>query len=197
MIAIRGFSSPLAVAVAELLPEGEQITVVGRGETVTRGERHLFCQGIMTPRQIAKQSKDEIARSFWVNAGEIIRQCDIIFDKNQLARICLIGSESGFEWSHDGAYAAAKAALHRYVETKRLLSAAQQLVCVAPSIISDGAMTLRRDDTENLAARMAAHRKQRFLTCADVARLIHHVLYVDEGYLSGVVIRLNGGQHTE
>lgn len=196
MICIRGASSPLAAAVSELLPEGEQITVAGRGETITRGERHLFCQGILTPKPIVRQSKEEIARSFWVNAGEIIRQCDIIFDKNPLARVCVVGSESGFAWSYDGAYAAAKAALHRYVETKKLLSPVQQLVCVAPSIIADGGMTMRREDFDNLAEKARSHPKLRFLTCAEVARLIHHVLYVDEGYLSGVVIRLNGGQHT-
>ena len=196
MICIRGYSSPLAKAVAELLPPAETLTVVGRGETITRGERHLFCQGIMTPKPISRQSKDEITRSFWVNAGEIIRQCDMILENNDGARVCVIGSESGFAWSYDGAYAAAKASLHRYVETKKLRTPQQQLVCIAPSIISDGGMTLRREDTEVLATKGNAHPKGRFLTCAEVARLIHHVLYVDEGYLSGVVIRMNGGLHT-
>lgn len=196
MICIRGASSPLAVAVSELLPEGEQITVVGRGETVTRGERHLFCQGILTPRPIENQSQQEISKSFWVNAGEIIRQCDLIIENNRDARICLIGSESGFAWSYDGAYAAAKAALHKYVETKRIRWHNQQLICIAPSIIGDGGMTLRRGDGDKLVEREQRHPKKRFLTCAEVAKLIYHVLYVDEGYLSGVVIRMNGGQHT-
>ena len=196
MICIRGYSSPLAAAVAELLPEGEAITVVGRGETITRGERHLFCQGILTPKLIEKQSQEQIAKSFWVNAGEIIRQCEIIFEKNDAARVCVIGSESGFVWSYDGAYAAAKAALHRYVETKRLRTPKQQLVCIAPSIIEDGGMTVRRTDTEVLATKGNAHPKGRFLTCAEVAKLIYHVLYIDEGYLSGVVLRMNGGGHT-
>lgn len=196
MICIRGYSSPLAAAVAELLPESETLSIAGRGETITRGERHLFCQGVLTPKPIRKQSKEEIAKSFWVNAVDIIQQCDLIFEKNDAARICVIGSESGFSWSFDGAYAAAKAALHTYVETKRLRTPMQQLICVAPSIISDGGMTTRRADTENLASREGAHPKGRFLTCAEVAKLIHHVLYVDEGYLSGVVIRMNGGKHT-
>lgn len=196
MICIRGYSSPLAAAVAELLPASETLSIAGRGETITRGERHLFCQGVLTPKPITKQSKVEIANSLWVNAGEIIRQCDMIFENNDIARVCVIGSESGFSWSYDGAYAASKAALHRYVETKRLRTPEQQLICIAPSIISDGGMTARRADKDNLATRETAHPKGRFLTCAEVAKLIHHVLYVDEGYLSGVVIRLNGGFHT-
>ena len=195
MICIRGYSSPLAAAVAELLPASETLSIAGRGETITRGERHLFCQGVMTPKLIGKQSKEEIAKSFWVNAVDIIQQCDLIFEKNDTARICVIGSESGFSWSYDGAYAASKAALHRYVETKRLRTAQQQLVCIAPTIISDGAMTLRRTDLESLADRATKHPKGRFLTCAEVARWVHFVLYQDDGYGSGMVIRLNGGSH--
>lgn len=197
MIAIRGHSSPLAQALVRLLPEGEQIRVVGRDSNITGAERHLFCQGTLTPETIGRQSKDEIQRSFWGNFADVARQCDEIFETNDSARVCVIGSESGFSWSYDGAYAAAKAGLHLYVETKRLRAAAQQLICIAPSIIADGGMTMRREDSENLKAREAAHRKGRFLTCHEVAKLIHHVLYVDDGYLSGVVLRMNGGQHAQ
>ncbi|MFS2208487.1 hypothetical protein, partial [Variovorax sp. Varisp36] len=62
---------------------------------------------------------------------------------------------------------------------------------MAPGIIGDAGMTLRRADKHNLMARQMAHRKRRFIEAIEVARLIHFLLYVDQGYLSGIVIRMN------
>ena len=106
----------------------------------------------------------------------------------------MIGSESGFAWGFDGAYAGAKAALHCYVENKPLRPK-QQLVCIAPGIIEDAGMTERRMDKENLEKRRKDHPKHRFLTSDEVAKLAHFLLYVDQGYISNVVIRMNGGDH--
>jgi NAD(P)-dependent dehydrogenase (short-subunit alcohol dehydrogenase family) len=71
----------------------------------------------------------------------------------------------------------------------------QQIVCVSPGIIEDAGMTVRREDRVNLARRRDMHPKRRFLRAIEVARMIHFLLYVDEGYTSGVVIRMNGGAH--
>lgn len=195
-IAIRGFGSRLAQAVIDVLPDGENAVPVERGGCNTTADRHLFCQGVMTPAAIGQQSEQQLAESFIANAASTIRQCDLIIATNDKARICVIGSESGFSWSFDGAYAASKAGLHRYVETKRLRTPDQQLICVAPSIIADAGMTVRRTDRHALASREAAHPKGRFLTCAEVAAWVRFVLYLDRGYASGTVIRINGGQHT-
>ena len=196
MIAIRGFASAIAQSLIDLLPDGEEAVPVERGGTNTAAGRHLFCSGLLVPKTIIQRSAAELGESFMANAGRVIAQCDLIIATNDEARICVIGSESGYSWSFDGAYAAAKAGLHRYVETKRLRTSRQQLVCVAPGIIGDAGMTLRRTDTPNLEQRRLAHPKQRWLTSLEVARLVHHVLYVDEGYLSGIAIRMNGGAHT-
>ena len=180
----------------DFLPPWEQAVPVERGACNTNADRHLFAQGLLTPKTIGQQSGDELAASFIANAASTIRQCDLILATNDKARICVIGSESGFSWSFDGAYAASKAALHRYVETKRLpYPKRQQLICVAPSIIGDSGMTRRREDMANLRQREAEHPKGRFVTMSEVCRLIHHVLYVDDGYLTGAVIRMNGGSH--
>lgn len=195
MLAIRGFGSRLAQAVADLLPPGETAVPVERGDCNSTADRHLFCQGLLTPQTIGMQSEAVIADSFMANAASTIRQCDLVIGVNDRARICVIGSESGFSWSYDGAYAASKAGLHRYVETKTLRTPEQQLICIAPSIIGDAGMTTRRQDQANLVTRETAHPKRRFLTCAEVARWIVFVLYIDTGYASGTVIRLNGGQH--
>lgn len=195
MIAIRGYSSALAQALIALLPDGETAMPVERGGCDTTAERHLFCQGKLTPTPFSEQSAAERAESFHSNAGLTIEQCDLIFAVNPTARVCVIGSESGFAWSFDGAYAAAKAAVHRYVETKRLPKPGQQLICLAPSIIADGGMTLRRDDKQRLGEKAATHPKGRFLTCAEVAKWIRFVLYDSDDYATGVVIRINGGMH--
>lgn len=197
MIAIRGAGSVIVQRLAALLPKGECIVKVDRWEAPPMDAlRYLFCQGLIKPKRITEQTDNEIAESFLVNAGRIIKECDQIIEGNDLARICVVGSESGFVGSFDGAYAVAKAALHCYVETKRLRTPRQQLVCIAPTIIWDAAMTQVRDDLETVEARGRAHPKGRWLTAREVARLIHFCLFVDEGYLSGVVLRFNGGAHT-
>lgn len=179
-----------------MLPAGEEAFPVKRNAALPmEAERYLFSQGLLQPKRMAEQTKIEVLKSFWANAAAVIRACDDIFAANPKARVCIIGSESAFAWSYDGAYAAAKAALHRYVETKRLQSPDQQLICIAPSIIGDAQMTVSRRDHDGLVQRMAAHPKRRWLEAAEVAALVHHCLYVDRGYLSGVVIRLNGGAH--
>lgn len=193
MIYVRGAGSSIADALAEL----HAISPVGRHARMPDdGERYLFCQGLLRQKQIEAQTDDEIAESFMVNAGGIIRDCDRLIDVNPKARICVMGSEAGFSWSYDGAYAAAKAALHRYVETKRLDSPGQQLVCVAPSIIVGTGMTNARNAAGKAAMedRRLLHPKQRWLEPMEVARMVHFLLCVDQGYTTGVVIRMHGGE---
>lgn len=173
-----------------LLPEWEQVVRIDGEPPMC--ERYLLCAGVIRSKTLCEQTQAEIDETFHVNCIRPMQLCDVILAQNENARICVMGSESGVAWSYDGAYAAAKAALHRYVETKKL-SPNQQLVCVAPSIISDTMMTMARKDTENLQRRKDSHPKKRFLTAIEVARLVHFLLYVDEGYLSGQVIRMNGG----
>lgn len=195
MLAIRGYSSRLAQALIGLLPHGEVACPVERGAHQTAADRHLFCQGLLRSEPIGAQTSTDIAEGFMANAARTIMECDLILAVNDAARICIIGSESGFAWSYDGAYAASKAAVHRYVETKRLRTSQQQLICVAPGIIGDARMTARRTDRDRLAKREAEHPKRRFLTCAEVARWVHFVLYEDSGYMTNQVLRLNGGEH--
>jgi NAD(P)-dependent dehydrogenase (short-subunit alcohol dehydrogenase family) len=193
LIAIRGAGSAIARELDGLLPPGEEVRRIERGEGMPLdAQRYLFCQGLMRPKTLTEQTPAEIAESWLVNFAFVARACDRILEANELARICVLGSESGVAWSHDGAYAAAKAALHRYVETKRL-GERQQLVGIAPGIIWDCGMTTRRRDQQRLKELADAHPKVRFLFAVEVARLAHFLLYVDEGYLTGTVIRMHGG----
>jgi len=191
MLAVTGYNSRIVQELKTLLPEGEEIARID--EVIPAADRYLLCAGLLRPKHILEQSPEEIAESMHANCIWPMKLCENIFGLQDNARICIVGSESGFSWSYDGAYAAAKAALHRYVETKKL-KPGQQLVCVAPSIIGDASMTTRRTDVENLEMRRAKHPKRRFLRAIEVARMVHHLLYVDEGYTTGTVIRMNGGK---
>lgn len=196
-LAINGGRSQIARAlVKNWLSPHETVIQVKRGEHMPPDAvRYLFCQGLLTGKAYPDQTEQEIVDGYHVNYTWIANQCDRIFDANARARVCLIGSESGFAGSYDPVYAEAKRQLHLYTENKRLRTPDQQLVCIAPSIIADAGMTIRRKDVADLERRMEAHPKQRFLRADEVAGLIHHVLYIDQGYLSGVTIRMNGGAH--
>jgi|SRR6185503_5637753 len=196
MLAVTGYNSRVIQELRSLLPEGEQVVAIARkGAVMEEVRRFVLCAGLLRPLKLTQQTEEEAAETMEVNCFQPIRLCEHILERFGDARICVIGSESGFAWSYDGAYAAAKAALHRYVETKRL-SPDQQLVCLAPSVIENTGMTLARQDVENLEAKRMANPKRRFLTPMEVAKAIHFLLYVDEGYTTGIVIRMNGGEHT-
>lgn len=193
VIYVRGADSAIAQAVAEL----EAIRPVERGAIPADSEKHLFCVGRILQRRIAQQTELEVETTFRVNCGQVIADCDWLLGINDRARICIVGSEAAFTGSFDGAYSAAKAALHHYVETKRLNHPGQQLVCVAPSIVLDTNMTNARN-AEGRAAmelRRIRHPKGRWLQPIDVARVIHFLLSEGNDYITNTVIRMNGGEH--
>lgn len=196
MLAVTGMRSRIVEELRKLLPPDEEVVGIPGGTDLAdlsnRCQRYFLCAGVLRPKQIWQQSAEELDEGLRVNLITPLRICDLTLRYNDRARIVVMGSESGFSWSYDGAYAAAKAALHRYVETKKLRPH-QQLVAVAPSIISDCGMTERREDVDNLKRRMDAHPKNRFLRAIEVARMVHFLLYVDEGYTTSTVIRMNGG----
>lgn len=197
MIAVRGAGSAIAKALIPLLPKGEIVRAVDRTQAIpTDAARYLFCAGVLHGKAMLAASEDELAETFRVNFTAVARDVDRLIAMNDRARIVVIGSESGFAGSFDAAYAGSKAALHLYVETKRLRTTDQQLVCVAPSIVGDSGMTERRLDRDGLLARERAHPKGRFLRAEEVARLIRFCLYEDAGYLSGTVIRMHGGERS-
>lgn len=189
----RGADSEIARSLQGLT----SVEPVPRGEQMPEGERYLFCTGLIRQARITDQHEEEIADTFLVNAGHVIRECDRLLETNPKARICVVGSESGFKGSFDGAYAAAKAGLHSYVETRRLNYPDQQLVCVAPTCVLNTGMNRRRnaDGVAALEKRRKQHPKRRWLQPMEVARMIHFLLCVDEGYTTNVVIRMNGGEH--
>ena len=155
-------------------------------------DRYVLAAGVMYPKPLADQSFDETATSLAVNLTSVVRVCEHLLEVNPRARICLIGSES-WRGSFDTTYFVAKAGLNAYVERRRLSHPEQQLVVVSPTIIMDSGMTGRRDDLDQVAQRAHASPKQRFLSAAEVARLVHFVLWRDDGMLTNTVVSMNGG----
>lgn len=171
------------------------MVAVPRGEHMPlSASRYLFCQGLLRAKRIEEQSAEEVAESFRVNATDIIAECYRLLLGNYASRICVIGSESGYGGSYDGAYAMAKSMLHSFIEHQPLNDPSQQLVCIAPSIIEDCSMTEQRRDRSVLTEKRAQHQKRRFMRAIEVARLVKFLLYEDEGYLTGTIIRMHGGK---
>jgi NAD(P)-dependent dehydrogenase (short-subunit alcohol dehydrogenase family) len=193
MIAINGMGSTIAQALLPMLPAGEHVVrFTASGVPHLAAARYLFAQGHLEGRGLRQIDRTAEAKTWAVNFTDVAASIDEILDGDSSARICVIGSESGYKGSFDMSYAGAKAALHLYVETKPT-GPSQQLVAISPGVISDAGMTRRRPDKADLAKRAKAHPKGRFASAEEVARLVHFLLYEDQGYLTGTVIRMHGG----
>ncbi len=192
-IVITGWRSKIAERFREILPEGES-AIWGKPcePDFPQAHRYLFCHGLMRAKTMDDQTPAERDEGWVVNYISTATLCDWIFRSDMAARVCIIGSESGYRDSFDGTYAVAKGALHRYVEGKKLPAPGQQLVAISPSIIEDCGMTTRRRDQHNLDLRRSQHPKGRFIRAKEVALLAAHLLY-HQPYISGTVIRMHGG----
>ena len=194
MIVIRGIHSNIAKSLLSII--FDDYVEMGRDELPRLdAERYFFCQGLLHGKRRVDQTEAEINNTYNVNYAYICKMCNIILEHNTNARICVMGSDSGITGSYDEVYADSKKLLHHYVETK-ILKRNQQLVAVAPWIISDAGMTLRRNDMDNLSNLCRRHPKGRFITSMEVAETVRHLLYVDLGFITNTVVRMNGGKHT-
>lgn len=190
MLAVTGYHTTIVWSLQQLLPD-EHIERIQPG-SIPQAGRYVLAAGVLHAKRITEQTPEEIETSLRVNLIDTMRLCEAIFERNSAARICVIGSESGYKGSFDETYAVAKAGLHQYVETRKV-SKRQQLVAVAPHIIADSGMTRRRPDYEECMRRAEQTSRGRYITAAEVARMVHFALYVDQGFLNNTVIRMHGG----
>lgn len=176
MIAVTGYSTSIVRELSKLV--SEPISRIGGSShqwfdsdfQIPRADRFVLAAGVLYGKKVADQSVFDIATGLAINLISPMRMCEEIFAANDHARVCLIGSESGVYGSYDEVYAAAKAGLHNYVETRRVLPT-QQIVAVAPPIISDAGMTTRRPDFPTILS------KRRTVTSLQVALLVKQLLY--------------------
>lgn len=187
---IIGESSAIAQEFVELA-DGE-IAYSGRPDDYPLPlnlDRYLICTGYLAGKSLLKATLPELEATWRLNFVVPAKICELVFGMNANARVCVIGSESGFSGSYDAAYSAAKAALHHYVETKRLVHAGQMLVAVAPHIIWDSAMTQSRPDLAQLAQRGVKNRLGRWLSAREVAEQALALLNGSPA-LSGTIVRM-------
>lgn len=189
-VGIFGARSSIARAFMALLPDGEE-AILEPAQPFC--DRFLFCSGFLAGGDLPSQTREQVVETWEANFARIAGTCDLILEHNYAARICIIGSDSAIKGSFDSGYAGAKAAMHLYIETKRLACAEQQLVGIAPTVIWDSGMTQRRPDLAEVMARGEARRKGRWLSAAEVAAAAVFLLYVDQGYISNTILRMNGG----
>lgn len=188
MIGILGAGSTIAQEFRDFTSDP---MIEGHFDDVPRDlDKYLICTGYLAGKCLETISHEEAKKTFFLNFLEPAKFCDEVFAHNPRAKIVLIGSESGFKGSFDMAYAGAKAALHLYVETKRLNHAEQMLVAIAPHVIGDTRMTQRRGDVEALQQRAQCNRLGRWLNAREVAREAYELLYRASTALSGTIIRM-------
>jgi NAD(P)-dependent dehydrogenase (short-subunit alcohol dehydrogenase family) len=161
---------------------------------VVAADRILLGHGLLRPKAFLEQTGAELAEGLSVNLTSVVRLAEHALTANPDVRVAIIGSESGRKGSFDTTYALAKAGLHAYVRQRRLGHPGQQLVCVSPSMVADGRMTLERRDQDRVRQVAMASPKKRLVLADEVARLIYFALFEDDGYLCNTVIELDGGK---
>lgn len=183
---IIGENSTIAEEFRALANDGPQF--VGYNNALSC-DRVLICTGYLAGQSLREISEQDLDLTWQLNFVQPARFCDQLFEINPRARVCVLGSESGFSGSYDMAYAGAKAALHCYVRTKRLAHPEQMLVAIAPHIIWDTRMTQRRKDLPELEARGAGQRMGRWLNAMEVAQEALALLRGSPA-LSGSIVRM-------
>lgn len=192
-VVITGVKSSIATNFISMLSNETVFGIrVENIDNYLQADRYLFCQGYLVPKTSKEQSAEEAEKSYYINYKSIVNSIESIIDKNSKARICVIGSESGYRGSYDDNYAKYKKKIHRFIETKKLLTPYQQLVGIAPTIIEDSRMTLDRTDINNLNKRRCEHPMKRFLTSTEVAHMAYILLY-KQPYVNRTIVRMHGG----
>lgn len=190
-VGIVGHKSTIAKAFVALRPSLEY--VVGRTHCIDLDlDAYLICCGFLAGKSLTEIGVEDLDRTLGANFVQPAQLCDRILEVNDHARICVIGSESGISGSYDMAYAGAKAAMHLYIKTKQLRTAAQQLFGIAPHIVADSGMTERRVDQERVKAAAARHRAARHISAMEVAEVAAAGLFGPSRFLSNTIIELRG-----
>jgi NAD(P)-dependent dehydrogenase (short-subunit alcohol dehydrogenase family) len=179
MIAVTGYSTTV-IRKLEKLRHTEEIVRI-RGDLrhwtspieIPDADRFVLAHGLLHQKPFREQSEDEVLASIHINLLSVMRLCERILTTREDARICVIGSESGFNGSYDDTYAVSKAGVHLYVQSRRV-GPRQLLACVAPPIIADSGMTRRRHDYPEVL------KYRRHVYAWDVALAINRLLWHTE-----------------
>tara|TARA_B100000989_G_scaffold45826_1_gene29426 strand:- start:30801 stop:31448 length:648 start_codon:yes stop_codon:yes gene_type:complete len=163
-------------------------------DLIKKCDKIFLCHSVLSNKKHLLKSEHEIHQQININLLSKIKICEISLKYNPKARIIIIGSESGIKGSYDIIYALSKASINKYVEERKIFKKEQQLVCVAPSTILDGKMTLRRKDKHNVRKSINNNPKKRGLYSKEISKLIYDLSFSNTDYITNTVINVNGGK---
>lgn len=161
---------------------------------IKKMDKILLLQSVISSTPVLKRKSPDILSQVSINLLSVIKVCEIALRYNRHVKIIILGSESGIKGSFDIIYALTKAAIHKYVEERKIKYTKQQLLCIAPSTIIDANMTVKRKDGHNVARAIKNNPKKRGVLSKEVSNLIYSLFYEQTDYLSNIVIRLDGGK---
>jgi short-subunit dehydrogenase involved in D-alanine esterification of teichoic acids len=161
---------------------------------IKKMDKILLLQSVISSTPILKRKSLDILSQISINLLSVIKVCEIALRFNKNVKIIILGSESGIKGSFDIIYALTKAAIHKYVEERKIKYSKQQLLCIAPSTVIDSKMTLKRRDGHNVTKSIKNNPKKRGLLSKEISNLIYSLFYEQTNYLSNIVIRLDGGK---
>ena len=161
---------------------------------IKNSDKIVILHSKLSSKSHLKKSFKDITNQICLNLTSIIRICEIALNSNPKARIVILGSESGLKGSYDIIYALTKSSIHKYVEERKIKYKDQQLLCLAPSTISDGKMTLKRKDKKNIKKSIYINPKKRGIKSKEISIFIYKLLFEITDYVSNTTIHINGGK---
>ncbi len=161
---------------------------------IKKCDKIFLFHSILSNKKHLLKNDYEIQQQLNINLLSKVKICEISLKYNPKARIVIVGSESGLKGSYDIVYALSKSSINKYVEERQILKKEQQLICVAPSTIIDGNMTLKRKDKHNVRKSIKNNPKKRGLFSKEVSKLIYDISFNNTDYLTNTVININGGK---
>tara|TARA_S200000501_G_scaffold378092_1_gene439073 strand:+ start:4690 stop:5337 length:648 start_codon:yes stop_codon:yes gene_type:complete len=163
-------------------------------DLIKKCDKIFLCHSILSNKKHLSKSNKEIHNQLNINLLSKIKICETSLKYNPKARIFIIGSESGIKGSYDIIYGLSKSSINKYVEERKIFNKGQQLICIAPSTIIDGKMTLKRKDIKNVRKSIINNPKKRGLYAKEISKLIYDLSFNNTDYVTNTVINVNGGK---
>ena len=161
---------------------------------IKKCDKIFLFHSILSNKKHLIKNNHEIQNQLNINLLSIIKICEIALSHNKNVQIFILGSESGLKGSYDIIYGLTKSSIHKYVEERKIFYKNQQILCIAPSTIVDGKMTLNRKDKNNVKKSINDNPKKRGLYSKEISKLIYDLSFNNSRYVSNTVIHVNGGK---
>ena len=207
-ILITGGTSKISFHLKKIIPKKYNVYSPGKEEwdlsnldfdkkkinLIKKCDKIFLCHSILSDKSHLLESEKEIQKQLNINLLSKIKICEISLKYNPKARIFILGSESGLKGSYDIVYGLSKSSINKYVEERKIFKKEQQLICIAPSTIMDGKMTLKRKDKKNVIKSVKNNPKRRGLYSKEISKLIYDLSFNNTDYITNIVINVNGGK---